>query len=280
MPRCDLVVTHGGHGTLVRALTSGCAVVVCPAAGDMFENAARADWAGLGVRLPRRYLSPRSIRLAVRRALRTPAIRAGAQSIATWAQDHDGATAAATEIERWAAGHIRVVDADPRWPEVFEAEATRVRHALGTLCTRIDHTGSTSVPGLAAKPIIDLQVSVTRLDVGELERRLAPLGYIHVPFPDLALAAEYPFFGHPAEGPRTHHIHACIAGGEQERRHLVFRDYLIAHADEADAYAAFKRDLAARFREDKQGYIAGKDAFVKALEQRALAWAASRAPAS
>ena len=70
MPDCDLVVTHGGHGTLVRALACGCPVVVCPAGGDMGENAARADWAGVGVRLPRRLLGPRALRLAVGRALR------------------------------------------------------------------------------------------------------------------------------------------------------------------------------------------------------------------
>ena len=70
MPLCDVVVLHGGHGTLVRALAAGCAVVVCPAAGDMPENAARVDWAGVGVRIPPRWLGARSLRLAVRRALR------------------------------------------------------------------------------------------------------------------------------------------------------------------------------------------------------------------
>src|SRR6266550_2220259 len=74
MPRCDLVVCHGGHGTLVRALASGCPVVACPAIGDMNENAARVDWAGAGVRVPRRFLSPRVLRLAVERALSEPAI--------------------------------------------------------------------------------------------------------------------------------------------------------------------------------------------------------------
>ncbi len=70
MPHCDVVVCHAGHGTLVRALASACAVVACPAAGDMAENAARVDWAGAGVRLPRRLLSPRTVRWAVQRALR------------------------------------------------------------------------------------------------------------------------------------------------------------------------------------------------------------------
>ena len=279
MPRCDLVVTHGGHGTLVRALTNGCAVVVCPAAGDMFENAARADWAGLGVRLPRRFLSPGSLRLAVRRALRDPAIRAQARGVASWSSEHDGPATAAAEIERWAIGHVRVVDADPGWATAFETEAARVREALGPLCTRVDHTGSTSVPGLAAKPVLDLQVSVTDLDIAELERLLAPLGYVHIAVPDDALTAEYPFFCRPSRGTRTHHIHACRAGGDQEMRHLALRDYLIARPDEAAAYAALKRDLATRFREDRQAYIDGKDAFVKELEARAVAWAAARTAA-
>jgi UDP:flavonoid glycosyltransferase YjiC (YdhE family) len=104
MPACDLVVCHGGHGTLVRALASGCPVLVCPAAGDMFENAARADWAGVGVRLPRRLLSPRTLRLAVLRALGDERITARARAVAEWAAVHDGAATAAEAVEAWAAG--------------------------------------------------------------------------------------------------------------------------------------------------------------------------------
>jgi UDP:flavonoid glycosyltransferase YjiC (YdhE family) len=103
MPACDVVVCHGGHGTLARALCSGCAVVVCPAAGDMAESAARVDWAGLGVRLPRRFLGPRSVRLAVGRALDDSRLRGRARAVARWAAAHDGAGTAAREIEGWAA---------------------------------------------------------------------------------------------------------------------------------------------------------------------------------
>jgi UDP:flavonoid glycosyltransferase YjiC (YdhE family) len=95
MPLCDVVVCHAGHGTLARALSSGCAVVACPAVGDMNENAARVDWAGAGVRVPRRFVSPRPLRLAVERALGEPSIRARARALAEWAHTHDpGATAA------------------------------------------------------------------------------------------------------------------------------------------------------------------------------------------
>ena len=102
MPACDLVVTHGGHGTLVRALASGCPVVVCPAGGDMAENAARADWAGLGVRLPSRLLSARTLRWAVERALADAGAAARARAVAAWIAGHDGAAAAATALEAWA----------------------------------------------------------------------------------------------------------------------------------------------------------------------------------
>ena len=103
MPRCDVVVCHGGHGTVARALASGCAVVVVPAAGDMNENAARVDWAGVGVRLPRRLATPGAVRLAVRAALADPRLRARAREVAAWAAGHDGAARAAGLVEQFAA---------------------------------------------------------------------------------------------------------------------------------------------------------------------------------
>jgi UDP:flavonoid glycosyltransferase YjiC (YdhE family) len=103
MPDCNVVICHAGHGTLVRALASGCAVVACPAVGDMNENAARVDWAGAGVRLPRRFTTPRTLRLAVERSLVEPSIRARARELADWAQAHDAGATAARLVERLAA---------------------------------------------------------------------------------------------------------------------------------------------------------------------------------
>ncbi len=103
MPACDVVVCHAGHGTLVRALACGCAVVACPAIGDMNENAARADWAGAGVRVPRRFASPRVLRLAVERALADGSIKARAQELAAWARRHDAGATAAALVEQLAA---------------------------------------------------------------------------------------------------------------------------------------------------------------------------------
>jgi UDP:flavonoid glycosyltransferase YjiC (YdhE family) len=107
MPQCDVVVCHAGHGTLVRALCCGCAVVACPAVGDMNENAARLDWAGAGVRVPRRFLTPRVLALAVERALGEPSIRARARELAAWASRHDAGEAAALLVEELAAARKR-----------------------------------------------------------------------------------------------------------------------------------------------------------------------------
>ncbi|HEX2102493.1 MAG TPA: nucleotide disphospho-sugar-binding domain-containing protein [Solirubrobacteraceae bacterium] len=102
MPRCDVVVCHAGHGTVARALASGCVVVSVPAGGDMNEIAARTEWAGVGVRVPRRLCRPGPIRLAVQRALATPRLRAGARELAAWAAANDAGARATALIERFA----------------------------------------------------------------------------------------------------------------------------------------------------------------------------------
>src|SRR5918998_4975634 len=98
MPLCDAVVTHAGHGPVMRALASGVPVVACPAAGDMGENAARVAWAGVGVALPRRLTTARGIRLAVRKLLADPAYAARAGELRRWADQNDGAARAADEV--------------------------------------------------------------------------------------------------------------------------------------------------------------------------------------
>jgi UDP:flavonoid glycosyltransferase YjiC (YdhE family) len=108
MPSCDAVVCHAGHGTLARALSCGCAVVACPVAGDMNENAARVSWAGAGVRLPRRFISPRPLRHAVEHTLFEPSIRARAKDLAAWAVTHDSGDRAATLVEELASKTLGV----------------------------------------------------------------------------------------------------------------------------------------------------------------------------
>ncbi|MDO8210776.1 glycosyltransferase [Conexibacter sp. CPCC 206217] len=106
MPQCALVLCHVGHGTMVRALASGAAVVACPVAGDMGENAARLDWAGAGVRLPWRFTTPRGVRLAVQRALDEPSLTRRAGELAAWSARNDAAARAADLVERLARGTV------------------------------------------------------------------------------------------------------------------------------------------------------------------------------
>ena len=167
---------------------------------------------------------------------------------------------------------LQIVSYDPEWPRLFLAERDRIAAVLGTLARRIDHHGSTSVPGLAAKPIVDIQVSVERLHpIETYAPRLAQLGYTHVPHPDDAFC---PFFHRPAGWPHTHHVHVVQAGGHEERRTLAFRDYLREHGDTAREYADLKRRLAPRYSAGRfasqQAYADAKTAFVTQVTARAL----------
>ncbi|HEX3562011.1 MAG TPA: nucleotide disphospho-sugar-binding domain-containing protein, partial [Solirubrobacterales bacterium] len=99
MPAADVVICHGGHGTVARALAAGKPLLVCPSVGDMGENAARVAWSGTGLSLPRRLLSRRGVRLATRRLLSEPEFRGRALSVAEWSEAHDGAAAAAELVE-------------------------------------------------------------------------------------------------------------------------------------------------------------------------------------
>ncbi len=157
-----------------------------------------------------------------------------------------------------------VVPYDSVWPAAFERVRERLRPALGPLALRIEHNGSTAVPGLAAKPVIDIQISVARLHpIDAYAPALARLGYVHVPHADDAVC---PFFHRPAQWPHTHHVHVVEAGGEEERRTLAFRDYLRKHADVAREYEALKRQIAQEFSGDdfasREAYAGAKTAFI------------------
>ena len=169
---------------------------------------------------------------------------------------------------------IYIAPYDPKWPSVFAAEAERLRGALGDAALRIDHVGSTAVPGLAAKPVIDIQISVADIDDGSsFDAPLAALGYRRHPVPDEDV---YPFFHRPEVWPHTHHIHLCQVGGHEERRHLAFRDLLRDQAEIARAYERFKRELAPRHTqadfESRGAYSEGKTAFIRRHEREALRW--------
>jgi GrpB-like predicted nucleotidyltransferase (UPF0157 family) len=165
---------------------------------------------------------------------------------------------------------VRIVEYDPAWVENAAVESARIGATVGNVAVLIDHVGSTAVPGLAAKPIVDLQLSVADIDArSAYVEALEGLGYLFAPDP---ASPDFHFFGLPAARPRSHHLHVCAAGSAHERRHLAVRDYLRAHPDEVAAYAELKWSLVARAPGDRLAYIEGKDDYVAALEQRALAW--------
>jgi GrpB-like predicted nucleotidyltransferase (UPF0157 family) len=148
-----------------------------------------------------------------------------------------------------------------------------LRAAFGSLALRIEHVGSTAVPGLAAKPVIDIQVSVAQLqDRAAFEERLAHLGYVHIDLGDFDRL--YPFFAKPGAWPSTHHVHLCVAGSAEEARHVAFRDCLRENPALADQYGQLKRSLArlhpGHTIKSVEAYSLDKTAFVEAVLLRAL----------
>jgi GrpB-like predicted nucleotidyltransferase (UPF0157 family) len=160
---------------------------------------------------------------------------------------------------------IIVTPYDPAWPARFRIESQLIYVALADLAPVIEHIGSTSVPGLAAKPIIDMLVGVRSL--AEFERhcaRLSLYGYEYIPEYERVLP-DRRFFKRVVRGVRTHHVHVVELNGSYWQRYLRFRDSLRADSWLALRYAELKRRLAARFRFDRDAYTNGKTGFVEAV---------------
>jgi GrpB-like predicted nucleotidyltransferase (UPF0157 family) len=160
---------------------------------------------------------------------------------------------------------ILVVEHDSRWRGMFETERDALAKAL-IPGTRIHHVGSTSVPGLAAKPIIDIMVCLERMSrAEEVDPLLAPFGYVNVPQEEDEVRLFY------RKGmPRTHHLHVVQAGGDEEHRHLAFRDHLRSHPEAVERYAELKRRLAEEHAHDRPAYCEGKAGLITTLMREAL----------
>ena len=163
---------------------------------------------------------------------------------------------------------VIICDYDPAWPQRYEALRGPVAEALGDLAAQIDHIGSTSVPGLAAKPTIDIVVKLrAAADLAGAIERLAGLGYAHEG--DLGVAGREAFATPPGYGPHDHHLYVCAPDWGGYADQVAFRDYLSAHPDVADAYAALKRSLASQHRNNRMAYTDGKAEFVRSVLERA-----------
>ena len=165
---------------------------------------------------------------------------------------------------------IEVVAHDPAWTTRFAELGLELRAGLADVALRIDQIGSTSVPGLAAKPIIDIQISVAAFEpLAAFKDPLERLGYVY--------RADNPertkrYFREPPGHPRTH-VHVRRAGSFSEQWALLFRDYLPAHAEVAAEYASLKQQLAARFRDDRRAYLDAKGPFLWEVMRLADGWA-------
>jgi len=167
---------------------------------------------------------------------------------------------------------VIVEEYNPEWPRIFRDLACRIRSAMGPAAVRIDHVGSTSVPGLAAKPIIDVQISVASFE--PMDKYLRPLEELGFEYRDKNPELTKRYFKEPRGVDARIHIHVRRAGSFSEQLNLLFRDYMRCHPADASAYAELKRRLAQEYREDRRGYTEAKDAFIWDTLRRADRWAA------
>ena len=164
---------------------------------------------------------------------------------------------------------IEIVTYDLDWPSRFEEMRGRLARALGPTALRIDHVGSTAVPGLSAKAVIDIQVSVPDVeDEAAFKNAIESLGF------ELRwISKGHRYFRPPADLPRLTQIHVCTIGSEWERVHLLFRDYLRTHPKTRRAYKELKVQLATEYLVDRIGYSDAKGPFVEASLVAAEQWA-------
>jgi GrpB-like predicted nucleotidyltransferase (UPF0157 family) len=184
-------------------------------------------------------------------------------------------------------GAVAIVDYDPTWPDQFEQLAAGLRRHLGDGVLGIDHIGSTAVPGLAAKDIIDLQVTVASLaDADRLAPAFQGAGYVLTPYrldhrpagdPSDSGAWEKRLWQSPP-GARRVNAHVRVAGWPNQRYALLFRDYLRAHPGAAAAYARLKRGLSERFGDDLAAYTELKDPVCDVIVAAAEDWASASRP--
>jgi len=168
---------------------------------------------------------------------------------------------------------LEVLDYDPAWVARFAREQKLLAKALGDVALKIHHIGSTSVPALAAKPVIDILMEVSALDaLDDKNGAMVSLGYV--------VKGEYGIAGRryyqKGGNNRSHHLHAFEKGDETLTRHLAFRDYLVAHPHIARQYGALKQELIAAGYNTSESYMQGKNDFILHHEKLALNWYLNR----
>jgi GrpB-like predicted nucleotidyltransferase (UPF0157 family) len=166
---------------------------------------------------------------------------------------------------------VEVVPHDLTWRSKFEDESKYVALTLGENVVTIHHIGSTAIPHIYAKPIIDLLVEVENIaKVDNCNLGMQALGYEVMG--EFGISGRRFFRKDNKTGTRTHHVHTFTARSSEVERHLAFRDYMIAHPEDAHKYSELKRKLAKQYSNDIMGYMDGKDGFIKEIQRKALVW--------
>lgn len=166
---------------------------------------------------------------------------------------------------------VEVVPYDSKWREAFEVESKLVTDALGENVIAIHHIGSTAIPGIYAKPIIDLLVEVK--DIVKVDGQTLSMELLsYEVMGEYGIPGRRYFRKSSQEGVRTHHVHTFKVGSEHVECHLAFRDYMIARPEDAQSYSELKRGLAREHSTNIDRYVNGKEEFVKEMNQKAVQW--------
>ncbi|WP_077624133.1 GrpB family protein [Sediminibacillus massiliensis] len=168
---------------------------------------------------------------------------------------------------------VEVKEYKAQWKRDFQSEKELLQELLGYQLRTVHHIGSTSIPGMHAKPVIDILIEVLDIDaMRACKEKMEAAGYKSHGENGIAGRRFYSKGGNE----RTHHVHIFGVGDPEIARHLAFRDYLINHPDEARKYAELKMNLARRYSADMESYISGKDAFIKDIDKKASTWKRER----
>ena len=166
---------------------------------------------------------------------------------------------------------VIVLPHDPAWVEMFQTESRRVRTALGENALAVHHIGSTAIPSIVAKPVIDMLVAVTDIEaVDTRSDAMVAIGYEAMG--ELGIPGRRYFRKDNTAGKRTHHVHVFAQGTDQIDRHLAFRDFMNAHSAWAARYGELKQTLVSKHPDSIEAYMAGKDDFIKHVDGLAASW--------
>jgi GrpB-like predicted nucleotidyltransferase (UPF0157 family) len=164
---------------------------------------------------------------------------------------------------------VGVVSYNLNWKKMYEEESEKIRNVLGDIIIDIHHIGSTAIPGIKAKPVIDVLIEVKDIEgVAQHNHKMKELGY--------EAMGEYGIpkrrFFRKGGNNRTHHIHIFQVGNEEIERHINFKEYLIAHPDKAREYSKLKEELVNKYTYDVENYTNGKNDFIKEIDRKAKLW--------